>query len=327
MYRMETTPPFGPAVPLDNKLTKKEWTVLATGAIAALVSCYGILVFSRSHTGSVESIRPYISAGAFKASTLYTLDQEGKMKALMVQVGGKDRSVLDSKKLADGSTLYIVVDSPETFTSNLYKQGADGALTSLTQTQSVKYNLTVSIDGTHAAFQEAVVQKQEELVTKKDWIITEISLVDASVHSVATGRDPHYIQGGSLAFVRAGGIFTIHSGTQTMASGTEKLKTYESSAVAINGDGSMLAFVNGKTGQIDEYLIKPDGSFSYRSSVVPKSTPVNMAYVGNLLYATTFNSKGAESSITVVPVSGTGGSSFTYSDPLSLMPQRIYEHE
>ena len=324
---METTPPFGPAVPSNNKLTKKEWTVLATGAIAGLVSCYGILVFSRSHTASVEGIRPYVSAGAFKPSTLYTVDQKGKMEAITVLIAGKNRSVLDSKKLTNGSTLYIVVDSPETFTSNLYKQGADGTLTRLTQTQSAKYNLTVSTDGTHAAFQEAVIQKQEELVTKKDWIITEISLVDASVHSVATGSDPHYIQGGSLAFVRAGGIFTIHSRTQSMASGTEKLKTYESSAIAINGDGSMLAFVNGKTSQIDEYLIKQDGSFSYRSSKAPKGTPINMAYVGNLLYATTFNSKGAESSITIVPVSGTAGSSFTYSNPLSLMPQRIYEHE
>lgn len=307
---------------------RKRYLVLASVAFVAMVvlALYYVLVVKKVHP-QLDINRPYISAGAFKASTLYTVNEKGQMQALTLEVQGTARSVIDIKKLTDGSTLYIVVDSPQTFTSNLYSKTPEGVVTPITNTHTAKYNLTISPDESHVAYQEATIQKQEELVTKTDWIISELHLGDSSIHTIALGVEPHYVNGGELAFMRGEALFTVASGLQAMASGTERIKTYATAETAINKQGSHFAFVNGKTGQIDEYFIKNDGTFSYKSSMKPVIAPSNMAYIGDMLYATSFSGKGAESTISIRPVSGNTQKSFSYTDPLGLMPQSIYEKE
>ena len=304
------------------------YVTLFFGAVSSIVSLVYIYKYEPSRATTASSATHlYLSAGVFEASTLYSIEN-GALSPLRISVNGKQENVLDAQKVSDGSVLYVLVDSPEHFVTNLYRVRASGSLEKITDTATTKYNLSVNPLATKAVFQEDPITSIKQLSEKTQWTISEIDLSSKRTRSVTTGSKPRYVNTTSFFVVKGAAVFGFSSEPQKNATGTKELSLSAASAYTQNAAGTRLAFYNRTTAHNDVFAITPNAGISYLSSLPARIPPAVLTFIGDDVVGISGSSLAKDhGTMTLINYSKSETAVETIQNPEGRIPQRLISYE
>jgi hypothetical protein len=292
-------------------------------AIGAFIYVYYFQLHKAAKTAELE--KAVVSAGPFRASSIYQVGDKGELVPVQVTVNGKAENAIDIRRLADGSTLYILIDSTTEFISNLYRVSSTGDIEKITDTPTVKFNLSVNTFGDRAVYQEGKVTKVEELATRVAWDIVETNLGTKRTTKLTSGEMPHYTASGAVYFIRDGSVFSVAPGGST--TGTAQLRTNNSRVYAVNSGGTKVAFYNPITASIDVFEITRNATPSYMASVKVATAPTVLGFLDEEVVSVTAGSTKDGSHIFVSNYVKSDQKSWSIDNPKTLQPERLYEYE
>lgn len=307
---------------------KLVYITLFFGAISSIVSLVYIYRYDPNHRiSSLAQHDVVISAGPFEASSIYTV-QSGQLAVIQVNVQGRKENALDMQKLPDGSILYILIDSPDHFVTNMYKVSKTGDVQKITNTDTVKYNLSVSPLGTKAVFQEGVVLNVKDLLQKNDWKISQTDLLTNHTEQVTTGSQPHFVNATTYFVKKDENLIALSTEPHKTATSTKLLSLSNTRAYAQNTRGTRLAFYNNKTAHIDVFAITPNAGISYLASQPARIQPSALAFKGEDVIGIFSQSLSKDTGgITLINYSKSQSQISTIQNPKNLTPQRITSYE
>jgi hypothetical protein len=174
-------------------------------------------------------------------------------------VNGVEKKALDMVMLSDGSTLYSLVESDEPLVSNIYKADVQGNVTQLTNSASVKFNLSGEPSGAHVVYEEVSLKSNKEFLTPKLFDIMNLDVATKATTRITTGIQPRYVRNGAMLVGQMNGVALYQSGVETSV----VLPPTTYSLYTVNGEGTKLAAYNVKTHMLDVFDVTTSGTLSY----------------------------------------------------------------
>lgn len=296
--------------------------------LAAIVMIieFGSIYFNKQ-TGNVpvESTL-VVSIGSIFVSPLYKIDlAAGMFVPFTVAVEGKSLPALDVIKTGDDTWYYLLAESPETPVVNLYVKKSDGSVARLTESSTVKYNLSHDSISGKLMFQSLSYESNSDLSEDKDWDLIVYDSTLMSEITVGIGRNPKILPGGQVALFESGRELqsTIIGSNATSSTG---ISLRDSGPYAISTDGSQLAIYNLTTREIDLYSLNQT-SASYLSSISAIGIPAALGYVHDSLYESHVSQKDAQRFFSFSSMTNTSLKQLNIPAFPNSLPQRIYAYD
>jgi len=309
----------------NRKLKRAAFVAIIVSGLITVVA-YGFPRISLWHGSHSEPGTLVVSLGVVPgAAPLYSVDKDtSSVTLLTIPVNGKNHSVIDMVKASDGSTYYLVAESTKPV-SNLYKKGADGTITALTHSDTMKYNLSYDAGSQKLAYQELMFTNAQDFVDDNHWDLVLYDLQKGTGSTVGKGMNPVLVPGGNGMLYEDGSVLAFED-LNTLAT-TSVLQLPKNQPYAISPDVKKVAVYNLTTHAIDEYALADGVSPSYVRSFPAKIRPLALAYVNGTLLGGYVAQKD-------------GAIKYTFSDPSignlngiavdgvkGAAPQRLYAYE
>jgi len=265
----------------NRKLKRTAFIVIVISGLITIVA-YGFPGISLWHGSHTQSGSLVVALGVTPgASALYSVDTEDSSVTLLtVPVNGENLAVIDAIKTADGSTYYLLANggTPE---SNLYKKGADGSVTELTHSGTMKYNLSYDAGSQKFAYQELTFTGAQDFVNTSQWGLVVYDLQRGEESTVGKGMNPVLVPGGNGILYEDGSMLAFEDLNTSATSSVLQVPGNE--PYAISPDVRKVAVYNLTTHAIDEYALANGVSPSYIRSYSAKLRPLALAYVNGAL--------------------------------------------
>lgn len=218
-----------------------------------------------------------IAGGSYRTSPLYVVTRKTSTP-ITITVDGMEKKVLDKVVLKDGSALYVLVESADPLSSNIYKVDAHGVVTQLTSTQTLKYNFSVDVSELRVAYEETTIKDNQQLSTPALGEVMQLDLVTRAVERIAGGVQPRYIHTGAILVGTKDGVLVFPPHTNNITKGTPLLSEKVYSLYDVNHEGTLLAAYNTKTAMIDVFNVTPTGTLSFVYSSKTEHQPGNLSF-------------------------------------------------
>ena len=315
---------------MDSKARNRRLKRIAFGVIVVAglitIAAYGFPRISLWHGLHSQSGNLVVSLGVTPgAAPLYSVNKEtSSVTLLTLPVKGKNHSVIDMVKAADGSTYYLVAESTKPV-SNLYKKGVDGTITALTNSGTMKYNLSYDAKSQKLAYQELMFTNAQDFVSNNQWDLVLYDLQEGTGSTVAKGMNPVLMPGGE-GILYENGSNIIFEDLNTSAT-TSVLQLPENEPYAISPDVKTIAAYNLTTHAIDEYELVNGASPNYVRSIPAKIRPLVLAYVNGTLLGGYAAQKDGTVKYSFSDPSIGNLNGITVDGITSAAPQRMYAYE
>ncbi|MEO6536861.1 MAG: hypothetical protein ABIT47_04150 [Candidatus Paceibacterota bacterium] len=273
------TPTTVPQLFQTDKHRTLKGVALAIIVIAALVTIveFGIPLLHNKANSTAFAV----SIGPVPVSVLYTIDAKtNTFLPLTVRTDdGKELYAVDVQKGLNGSWYYILTESLTSSLGNLYVKKADGSVTKLTDSATIKYNLSFDPNSGKLAYQSKKSTRiSANFAENQKW---DLTVYDASLNSetiVGEGLNPHLSADGVSVIFQHGNILEAIALGSRATSTVMKLATGD--LYAVSNDATLLSVYNSRTHQIDTFALTHGVSPSYVSSDDVSLTPALIGYVG-----------------------------------------------
>ncbi len=305
-------------------------TVIAFGVIilAGVITIIGFGIssfFAKSATNATV----YAALGPLPASPLSVLDaKNGTSAPLMIMVDGKELAAVNLAPGPDGSWYYLLIERSDDIASNLYQRAADGTITKLTNTISLKYNLTESPNGL-LSYQEATIAKIIDLESPaSDWSVMVYDPNTTKARVVGEGVAPVFVSNETLLFRNKDGLVALR--LNEIDGAPHKILNLGSTMVyTISSTEKKAALFNEITQRVDTYELSYEGlAVSYLSSIDLGGRPSAMTYSNDTLFASVPTKVTAtQTSVSLIRVESAKVLDRDVIYTLNSIPQRLYAYE
>lgn len=297
-------------------------TVVLLGLLATAITL-GLMYQQGFFGGSDRTSALAVSVGSIPASALFIIDpQTQSLMPLTLAIEGEELPVLDVLRTTEGMQYYVLAERSEAPRSNVYRMDADGVVTPVTTTPSVKYNLSHDPVTGMLAYQSFDADSIEALALGEPWDIVVLDPMTGTERVLGKGVRPTIIRGGGSVMYQDGDSLSVRA-----VGGGDPITvlTLPSNVYAV-GD-AMLAIYNPVTQAVDEYGLVNGTSPSYKGSVDLNSAPDALGYAaGKLVAANTVEQDDSRSFLFFWPGSPRN-ESIRVTTQQEGIPQRIYAYE
>jgi hypothetical protein len=301
------------------------WVVVALAILLLAL----VVIVSQKYKGDVKGPQAFenltVAVQTSKDSeTLYVVDAKNKtLIPLTIEYQNMTLPVAGIATDASGDTYYLAQESASSSVSNLYKKSAGGQFSKLTNSNTIKSNL--SFGGVNNLL---VYQAQDPSVTislgRDVSRIVSYSLADSKETTIfASGENPLVLQNNVLVFQQGN---SLRAGFLSNASSSALLTVRGDSVFAIDAVKNMLVSYNTVTKKLDYFAIQQSGFLGYLDSENAPAMLGRMAYSNGILYTEAdlvqgsahtlyfnrFNKTVLENSITVAAPSSLGQILYLY---------------
>ncbi|MEK7602487.1 MAG: hypothetical protein AAB472_03315 [Patescibacteria group bacterium] len=262
----------------EESLWKKQKIAVVCGALATLV-VLALFFFEFKSRLILPGDNIVISAGYFRVSPLYIVNK-ATTTPVLVSYGGVEKKAFDMLILSDGSKLYSLREESDVPSLNIYRVDIEGTVTQLTNSPTVKFNISADPSETHIIYEEMVAKDDLEISTTSSWDIQQLDLNTRAVEHITSGVQPRYIRSGALLVGQKNGVVLYHPENQSRksASSTPVLSSKVYSLYAVSAEGEHVAAYNTKTGAVDVFDVTVAGTLSYAYSSKPEHQPSNISF-------------------------------------------------
>jgi hypothetical protein len=226
-----------------------------------------------TNQSSIDHHSEFAIAGSLPGAQLYTISKEKVIPIFSLNDKGEKFAVIDQITHKDGTTDYILDANDSPFTSQIYRKYPDGTVTKLTNSKTLKHQLTSDHISGKLAYLSAPITSTKSLFVKTDWNITLLS------------EDKEKILGsGTQAFIIPGGREVLVVSSSTL--GVLTLTTNKTQVLAPLPSGTLVSFdsatktialYNTVTKQVDLFTLKSNNSISYTKSISINSKPTALS--------------------------------------------------
>jgi|CXWL01.1.fsa_nt_gi hypothetical protein len=252
-------------------------SAVIAGALSSLV--IGYLFIQGTPFSKQENTSITISAGSYRASPLYVVTSTATTP-VVVTADGVQKKALDMVVLADGSTLYSLIEPGDILSSNIYRVDTQGIATQLTNSATAKLNLSVDMSQMRVAYEESQIKNNQDLLSVSSWDVMQLDLTTHTVVRITKGVQPRYIGTGALLVGQKDGVVLYPPEANGNASSIPIVSPKIYTLYAVSSDGTRFASYNTKTAMIDVFDITPNGTLSYRHSSKAEQHIMNMNFSG-----------------------------------------------